>query len=80
MRTAILLAALIAVSANAQETLPHRETGIDAQGHLPAWLTAQQNGDLCAGHVKEVLTQPSGALLIVCRPELLTPKAAEGVK
>ena len=48
------------------DSLPHRLHGLDPQGHLPFNLS-----DMCHGHVQEVIKQPSGGYLIVCRPAKL---------
>jgi len=51
----------------ATPSLPHRTAGLDPQGHLPAYIA-----DMCGGHVQEVIKQPSGGYLVLCRTAQLT--------
>lgn len=65
---AIIALVLCAIAAYAGEPdgskpmSPDHRAQIDRQGHLPRWAN-----NFCSGHVSEVIKQPTGALLLVCR-------------
>jgi hypothetical protein len=52
--------------------LPHRYIGLDAQGHLPAYLKdALCKDETGHSHVQEVIEFTDGHILIMCRQALL---------